>query len=192
MQRLFATLLARIRAFFVGRQPMSNFEACLQFTLRAEGGFSDNPADPAGATNMGITEATLARWRGEPVNANDVRDLTEAEAAAIYRCDYWNRVQGDALPAGVDLAVFDMGVNAGVRESAKLLQAAVGTVQDGAIGPVTLAAVRAQKPFLLIGDLCDRQAAFYRSLPAFPTFGRGWLARTEARRAAAMALMAQG
>src|ERR1700719_3107773 len=98
-----------------------DFDACLAFTLKEEGGYSDDPADPGGATNMGITLATYRQWADNPNLAPlQVRDLSERTARAIYRSLYWNPLRADALPAGVDLSVFDMGVNAGIWGSARL------------------------------------------------------------------------
>ena len=97
---------------------MTPFETCVDFTLRQEGGFSDDPRDPGGATNFGITQGVLCAWRHTKCSVADVRDLTETEAASIYGALYWNPVRGDCLPSGIDLMVFDMGVNAGVRRAA--------------------------------------------------------------------------
>src|ERR1700738_2641684 len=103
-----------------------DFDACLAFTFKEEGGYSDDPADPGGATNMGITLATYRQWSDNPnLGALQVEDLSERTARAIYRSLYWNPLRADALPAGVDLSVFDMGVNAGIWGSARLLQRAL-------------------------------------------------------------------
>ena len=169
------------------------FDICLAFTLREEGGYVDDRSDPGGATNMGITLATYRQWSDDP-NLGDVqvKDMTSKTARAIYRSLYWNRLRADALPAGVDLSVFDMGVNAGIWRSARLLQQALGFTGDevdGSIGPETLAAAGRFDPRSLVNNLADRQAAHYRSLPDFPTFGTGWLNRTEARRDAALTMI---
>src|SRR5215213_8289929 len=103
------------------------FDTCVAFTLREEGGYVDDPADPGGATNMGITLATLRAWTHEPaLGPVQVRGMSRAEAAAIYRAMYWSPLHGAALPSGVDLSVCDFGVNAGMRRSAVLLQEALG------------------------------------------------------------------
>jgi lysozyme family protein len=170
------------------------FNACLAFTLREEGGYVDDPADPGGATNMGITLATYRQWSDDPaLGPAEVRDMTLRIARAIYRSLYWNPLRADALPAGVDLSVFDMGVNAGIWRSARLLQRALGFTGeevDGCVGPETLEASAKCNPRTLIDDLAERQAAYYRTLADFPTFGIGWLDRTRARRQAALAMVA--
>jgi lysozyme family protein len=170
------------------------FDACLAFTLREEGGYVDDAADPGGATNMGITLATYRQWSDDQqLGALQVEDMTERTARAIYRSLYWNPLRADALPAGVDLSVFDMGVNAGAWGSARLLQRALGFTGeevDGCIGPETLDAAAKCDARSLVDDLADRQAAYYRALSDFPTFGTGWLNRTAARRSAALAMIA--
>jgi lysozyme family protein len=173
-----------------GAAPASRFEACLSVILAAEGGFVNDPRDPGGATNLGITARTLAAWRHAPVSTDDVRHLGRGEAAAIYRAHYWNTVRGDDLPGGVDLMVFDFGVNAGPARSVRLLQEAIGAFPDGAIGPATLRVVRGVND---IGGLVDRLAAarvsYYRGLSTFGAFGRGWLKRVEQVRVKARAMV---
>jgi len=78
-----------------------NFALALALVLESEGGYVDDPRDPGGATNLGITRATLARWRGRVVSKADVRQLGRAEAAAIYRALFWDKIRGDDL-LGVD------------------------------------------------------------------------------------------
>jgi lysozyme family protein len=169
------------------------FDTCLAFTLEAEGGYVDDPADPGGATNKGITLATYRQWSDDPdIGSAQIKDMTERIARAIYRSLYWNPLRADALPVGVDLSVFDMGVNAGIWGSARLLQQALGFLGDevdGSIGPETLGAATKCDARTLVDDLAERQTAYYRSLADFDTFGAGWLNRTKARRAAALAMI---
>lgn len=168
---------------------MSNLETCLAFTLVREGGFVNDPVDPGGATNHGITLATLRAWRGAPVSVEDVRNLTAEDAKPIYGTNYWNPIRGDQLPPGVDLSVFDFGVNAGTRRTAEQLQEIVGVTVDGHIGPKTLAAVNEADPAKLIEALCVRHEAYYQTLPTFWKFGKGWTSRAEACKAASLEIL---
>lgn len=167
------------------------FDICLEEVLRHEGGYADHPDDPGGATNMGITHKTLAGWRGVSpwwaLGKDEVRRLGRAEAAAIYRQNYWDRINADALPAGLDLAVFDFAVNSGPDRAVRVLQVELAVAADGIIGPVTLAALASRKTAELVEALCDRRLAFLNALSTFPVFGRGWTARVAAVRAAALA-----
>lgn len=168
----------------------ASFAAALAFTLQAEGGWSDDPADPGGATMKGITLATFRQhYPGSTVD--DLRDISDDQVADIYRTGYWNAVKGDDLPAGVDLSVFDMAVNAGPGRSIRLLQGVVGADPDGVIGPETMGAVAAQDHGSTIERLRDAQQQYYGSLPTFDRFGAGWTNRTNARRDAALALIGQ-
>lgn len=166
-----------------------NFDSCVAITLAQEGGFSDAGGDPGGATNFGITLKTLQEWRGREATAEDVRALTRAEAVEIYRAGYWNPARCGDLPAGVDLMVFDFGVNAGPRTAVKCLQEAVGVAADGSVGPQTLAAVQGADARQVIGAMSRSRMAYYRRLPDFDRFGAGWTRRTEQVTAAALAMV---
>ena len=173
----------------------SNFDRALPLVLQHEGGFVNHPDDPGGPTNLGVTLGT-ARRLGIDVDGDgdtdivDIRLLKPADAAKVYRHEYWNRVKGDELPAGVDYAVFDLAVNSGVGRAGKMLQAIVGSPIDGAIGPNTLAAVRGVPAQAIITQLCDDRLAFLRRLSTWPTFGKGWAKRVEGVRAEALKMAA--
>lgn len=154
-----------------------NFSDCLAVVLKHEGGYVDHPKDPGGATNLGVTHRTLADHWGRPVTKQDVRGLTQADVEPIYRKGYWFPVQADYLPAGVDLAVFDFGVNSGPSRSAKYLQGVVGAAQDGKVGPKTLIAVQQKDGKDVIQKLCAQRLAFVQGLRHWATFGRGWSRR---------------
>ena len=99
---------------------MSNFDECLKIILHHEGGYVNHPKDPGGETNLGVTKRVYEEFGGE----KDMRDLTVEDVAPIYKKGYWDRVKGDSLPEGLDLCVFDFGVNAEGVESA------IGDYQD--------------------------------------------------------------
>jgi hypothetical protein len=168
----------------------SNFNQCLAVVFAEEGGFTDNPADHGGPTNFGITQADLKNFRGKDVTADDVRNMTKAEAQEIYRSKYWNPMQCGDLPNGIDLEVFDFGVNAGVGTSLKALQTVVGVTADGSIGPITLAAAKATDPRTVIQNFSERRLGYYRSLAQFPIFGPGWTNRTNSVEKAALKMVA--
>jgi lysozyme family protein len=168
--------------------PADNFARCVAFTLAAEGGFVDDPEDPGGATNYGVTLQTLSAYRRRVCTVADVRALTLQEASDIYRAAYWM----DGLPIGVDLMAFDFGVNAGTHESVTVLQFALGFTGadvDGDLGPITKSAAAAVNAKTLIATIESLQARFYMGLPDFPAFGDGWLARTKRRESAALAML---
>lgn len=158
---------------------IGNWRGCIAFTLTEEGGLVDEPGDPGGLTNFGISQAAYPGL--------DIRALTRAGAEDIYARDYWRAVRGDDLPPGVDLMVFDEAVNAGVGMSAEILQRCLGVTADGVIGTEeTVPAVRATEPVGLIKALGAAQLAHYQSLMGWAEFGAGWAGRVTRRQAAAL------
>jgi len=167
------------------------FELCLAHVLRHEGGYTDHPVDPGGATNMGITRKTLARWRRVSpwwnLPKSEVQSLTRVEASSIYRSLYWDLCRADDLPSGIDLAVFDYAVNSGPGRAVRTLQSTLGVVADGLVGPVTIGAAAKADPRMIVEAVCDRRLGFLKALATFPAFGRGWTRRVTDIRAAALA-----
>jgi hypothetical protein len=154
-----------------------NFSRCVAVTLAYEGGFCDNPDDPGGATNFGITKRTLEAFLGHAVTVDDVRTMSSSTAIEIYRANYWNQMRCGDLPAGVDLMVFDFGVNSGSATAIKALQGLVQVAQDGAIGPVTLGAVANASAPILVAGLGQARMTYLRNLSTFADFGEGWTNR---------------
>ena len=168
-----------------------NFARALALVLKSEGGWSDNPADPGGATMKGVTLASFRRYVKADATKADLRAISDAQLATVYRRFYWDAVLGAELPDGVDHAVFDFAVNSGPGRAAKYLQAAVGVAQDGRIGPVTVAAAKAKPAGVTIDALCDARLAFLKRLPTWATFGRGWSDRVRSVRVQALLMSAQ-
>lgn len=161
---------------------MTGFEAALAHVLREEGGLIDHPKDPGGRTNLGITQRKLDEVRAaRPGYAlpGRVDDLLPEDAGTIYRLEYWLPIRGDDLPTGLALAVFDGAVNAGVGQSAKWLQRAVGVKADGVIGAQTIAAIsRAPDSNELLREFMARRAHHYMLLDSLDDdFGLGWARR---------------
>ncbi|KPJ44802.1 hypothetical protein ADS31_07490 [Brucella melitensis] len=123
-----------------------NFQTVMPYIFSEEGGYADNPADPGGATNMGITINTLSAWEGRQVSPQDVKELTQATATQIYQVEFWNKIDGNDLPSGVDYALFDFAVNSGPGRAAKTLQKILAMPEDGIIGAQTVAAAAARSP----------------------------------------------
>lgn len=166
-----------------------SFAACLPIILASEGGFVDDPQDPGGATNLGITLATLSSYNGRTATIADVQALTTFYAGQIYQARYWNPSHAGACPAGVDLEVFDEAVNQGVGRAITSLQAALGVAVDGAFGPHTALALKGADPASLIAAISANREAHYRALPTFPRFGAGWMNRLARTKAAALAML---
>lgn len=150
--------------------------------ISREGGYVNHPADRGGPTRFGITQATLADYRGYKVNAGDVEALTETEAWKIYRKRYLEDTGIAKIPnpelRGV---VLDAAVNHGPVRAIAMLQRAIGVPDDGVIGPVTLAAM----PYLNARSVCVKFLAqrcrFYGAIISADhsqaVFAKGWANR---------------
>lgn len=128
-------------------------------------------------TNLGCTKRVWEEWVGHPVDEKAMRALTPEDVAPLYKKKYWDAVRGDDLPDGVDYIVFDTAINSGPGRAIKFLQGCVGTDMDGALGPKTMAAVRAADPKQLVEDYAKRRLSFLQDLPTWGTFGKGWSRR---------------
>jgi len=170
----------------------STFDPSLALTLAHEGGFVNHPKDPGGATNKGVTQKVYDAYRvSKGETPRSVRSITNAEVKDIYRRQYWNAARCDALPAGLDYAVFDYAVNSGVGRAVKDLQRTINNVGnelglgvrigvDSQIGPATINAaceIAAIDEVAFIEAYCNRRYDFLRSLKTFGTFGKGWTRR---------------
>lgn len=157
------------------------FIRCLKFVLEKEGGFVNHRDDPGGATNMGITIGTYSRWIGRQATVSEIENLSIDTAVAIYEKYYWQEMNCYWLPVGIDLVLFDMGVNAGTVTAAKLLQKEIGgLVVDGIVGQNTIAAANRythNRLLELIGLYTDARVCYYKNLDHFEVFGRGWTTR---------------
>jgi lysozyme family protein len=149
-----------------------NFEQAFVDLLGHEGGYSNNPADPGGETNWGITIA-VARENGY---VGSMRDMDASVAKTIYAKKYW-LPEFDQLPYPVAFQIFDAAVNSGVGQAVRWLQRSVGTADDGKIGPVTLAAVANADPLKLVLLFNSERLTFMTNLSTWGSFGKGWARR---------------
>src|SRR5438445_5035809 len=153
-----------------------NLSACLKVTLAYEGGWSDHPKDPGGATMKGITIATFRSYK-RGATKTMLRNVSQTDVEYIYRDGYWTPIRGDDLPAGVDLSTFDYGVNSGPSRSVRDLQSVLGVGADGVLGTVTLKALASANPKTVIQKHCAKRLGMLRGLKTWNTFKRGWSAR---------------
>jgi lysozyme family protein len=174
-----------------------NWDQAFKQMLASEGGFTDDERDNGnklpdgrkGSTMLGVTQYNWEAHVGHQVTHDDMRKLTPADVEPLYKKKYWDVVRADELPSGIDYLVFDMGVNAGPGRSIKLLQTATGQTPDGVLGPITMAAVQAADPVILIIEFSHEKEDFYRSLNTFATFGKGWLNRIADVRVKALSML---
>lgn len=153
----------------------SNREAAISKTLQYEGGYTNHPADPGGPTNWGITIADARMYWKKDATAADVKAMPKSVAIEIYRKHYWDAMKCDSLPAGVDLAVFDFGVNSGVSRSLSYYAACPKT-----------------DPVATVQILCDKRLAFLKGLRTWGVFGKGWNSRVVDVKAVAVKMARTG
>lgn len=168
----------------------TSYEFCLQRVLAHEGGYTNHPADPGGPTNFGITIFDYRKYVKPDATAADIRAMKADEAKTIYRARYWDAQRCDELPAGVDFAVFDYGVNSGTGRSGKVLRRALKLPDhSGTVSDAVIAAARAADPETLIAAICDERLRFLKSLKTWPVFGGGWSRRVADVKTAALAMV---
>ena len=159
------------------------FLKALPRELVYEGGKVDDPRDPGGRTNQGVTQRTYDAYRrSKGLPLRDVFLMENAERNEIYQTMYWDRIMGDALPLGLGFCVFDAAVNSGVGQAGKWLQASLGSGYtgqiDGIIGAKTLQAIADHGDMYdLIPEFCSRRLGTLKRLKTWSTYGRGWSAR---------------
>jgi lysozyme family protein len=141
-----------------------NRKKAIETTLKWEGGYVNHPSDPGGATNFGITIADVRKYIKKDATPQDVKNITKDQAIQIYENKYWKTTYYDCdkLDSGVDLAVFDFGVNSGPSRAKKFLDQAVG-------GPASETVTR----------ICDARLAWLKTLKTWGTFGTGWERRVK-------------
>ena len=164
---------------------LSNWDKSFDMVIAHEGGFTNDERDPGnklpdgrkGSTMLGCTQANWEKYIGHQVTQDDMKALKKEDVKPLYKRDYWDAVKGDNLPAGVDYAVFDFAINAGSSAARKMIQKALGVTADGAIGPATMKAIQEADALELLEKFSHSKEAFYKSLPTFGTYGKGWLKR---------------
>ena len=171
-----------------------NFDSSFAKVIQSEGGYVNDPADRGGETNLGVTIGAWGAYLGRAIQPGEMKALTPEVVKPFYKSMYWDKVKGDDLSAGVDYAVFDFAVNAGVSRAAKFLQRAVGAVDDGVVGLGTLGRVAKTDPTVLLKNFADQKQRFYNGLatnnPSQQKFLKGWLARVDHVQNAAESMLA--
>lgn len=147
------------------------FDEAFEILIGHEGGYSNNLRDKGGETKYGISKASYP-------NVN-IKELTLEDAKEIYLRDYWNKCHLNSVPEGLRFDMFDMAVNSGTMTSVKILQRAVGVIDDGIFGLRTAAAVNSFNT--TTDELRMRFNAYrlmyYTNLSDFDVFGKGWVRR---------------
>lgn len=145
------------------------FDTAVTAVLGYEGGYVNDPNDPGGETNWGISKRAYPNL--------DIKNLTRDGAIQIYRRDYWDALGCDRFPPVIAIALFDAAVNQGPVAAVRILQRALGVAVDGVIGPQTLAAARAANGATLLAEFLADRAVRYAGLSTFSRYGHAWMRR---------------
>lgn len=130
---------------------VSAFERAIDFVFKWEGGYSNDPRDPGGETNFGISKRAYPN--------EDIKNMTRTHAAELYKRDYWNVCDCDHLPPGLSLLVFDTAVNCGTKRARAWLAESLAKQS-----PLRAFAVKRAKHYALLDSIDD-------------IFAGGWYAR---------------
>lgn len=149
---------------------MITFDEAFDRLLGHEGSYSNNPSDPGGETNWGISKRSYPQV--------DIKNLTQDQAACIYHKDFWEPLM-DAH-SSIKFQVFDFAVNSGIQTAIRKLQQVVGVADDGHWGPVSKAALSAMDVNDVLIRFVAARLRFWTSLSTWPTFGKGWATRAAA------------
>lgn len=156
----------------------SDFNLAIPVVLANEGGYVNNPADPGGETNFGISKRAYPNV--------DIKNLTKEAAAEIYRHDYWRF--GDLNSQDIATKLLDMSVNIGIKRAVTLCQISINDIGghcnvDGKWGPSTESTVNGSEANVLLPEIRASQSHYYTNLvaqrPELYQFLRGWLRRVQ-------------
>ena len=148
------------------------WQTAIDFVLSYEGGLADNPSDPGGLTNWGISSRSYPSL--------NIRNLSRESASEIYRRDFWENVHGDELPGPMAVAVFDSAVNQGAGTAKRMLQIALNVEADGIIGPRTIKAAHDGGLDAVVRFLAERAVRYHetmRDVPGLNVFAHNWYFR---------------
>lgn len=148
---------------------MGAWEKVIEFVLAYEGGLTDDPTDPGGLTNFGISQRAYPDL--------DIRALTVNDAKKIYKRDYWDACRCGEMPEPFAICLFDAAVNMGVRKAIKILQVALRLHPDGIIGPKTMDAVNLAGDYGLMRFLARRIVEYFDIIqqnPSLKVYAMNW------------------
>lgn len=164
---------------------MANFDLYFEMLIKHEGGWVNNPSDPGGETNWGITDKLDGKTDGMVDVDGDkkpdvsVKNLRKDQAKLIYKRLFWDTLKADEIKSqSVAEILFDFAVNSGVGVAARAIQKIVGAAQDGNIGPKTLAEINKKDAKQLFEEIKTFRKQFYARIiannPKLKTFEKGW------------------
>lgn len=164
------------------QQTRLTFDQCFARLIGVEAGFSNDPKDPGnwtgGRVNVGELKGTKYGIAANTYPDLDIKNLTLDQAKAIYYRDWWLKCGGDAFDPAILYQLWQFAVNAGMDTAKRCLQRAARQADDGKVGPVTIAAVKAMNLDDMLLRMLAQEIRYYTSLKqGFIDNGRGWMNR---------------
>lgn len=159
---------------------MSTFDYAFRIVIGNEGGYSNDPVDAGGETKYGISKKSYPHL--------DIKNLTIEQAKKIYKENYWDKCKCDEIMnQNIATQLFDTAINCGNSMAIKILQRAINvtskvkTIEDGIIGPKTIAAIKVSDIKTLNNNMVAKRNEYYaaivRSKPTQTKFLKGWTNR---------------
>lgn len=175
----------------IGFAYLPNKGPSIDRVLVSEGGYTNDREDPGGCTNLGVTIFDTRLYVKKNATCADVKKLTRATVVPIYGKEYWDALNADALPSGLDFSVFDEGVNSGVGRAGRVLRQLLGLpTHDWHVTQEVLDAIKGRAVTALIRQFNAERSAFLHRLKTCPTFCGGWDKRVRSVNAVSLQLAA--
>jgi lysozyme family protein len=150
-----------------------NFDEAFDRLMGHEGGYVNDPLDPGGETNWGITKRVALEFG----YSGSMRELTKDRAKEIAKKGYWDRAKCDSYDPAIAFQVMDATFHHGYGNAVRFLQRAAGVAADGAVGPITVAAVKSQSVTDILMRFLSYRLNFMTDLSGWSHDGRGWAKR---------------
>lgn len=157
------------------------FDEAFDRLIGHEAGYSDDRRDPGnwtgGRVGAGELKGTKFGIAANTYPDLDIKNLTLEQAKAIYYRDWWLKIGADEIDEAIVFQLWDFAINAGMSTARRALQRAVGVADDGRIGPITLASVKAMSVTDVLMRFNGQRLRYYTLLSTWPTYGKGWTNR---------------
>lgn len=164
--------------------PKVTFDEAFERVIGHEGKFQDNPKDrgnwTSGIVGVGELKGTKYGISAMSYPKLDIKNLTLEKAKEIYKEDFWDRAKADQYDSAIAFQLFDYAINHGIGNAIRMLQRAVGVVDDGIVGKITLAAISNMSTTDVIMRLTAERLEFIVKLSTWDEFGKGWVRRSAA------------
>lgn len=158
-----------------------NFDKAFELVIGHEGGFTNDRRDrgnwTSGRIGHGELKGTKYGISAMTYPDLDIPNLTLDQSKAIYKRDFWDRIKGDDLPAGIDFITFDMAINHGITKGVSMMQQAIRASADGRVGPQTIERASKADPRDALIEIAAIRGLFYSQIGTVKTYGKGWYRR---------------